>query len=208
MNIHEMAAPWALELAGCFLQSSPNEGHDGLIGDLDLCGGGNLSAPTVRIWTGDEGWKEIPLATRFLSGEWHPDMEALSPAGSREAAFFAHGAAFPVVGNSGIEPAEALSRLMSGEWDATAVVPAAQPGNLVRVDRDGNLLADPCGFGTWKNFEAAVDAAGLELDQHPGTDAEGWRVVAVSPRTGPNRPEGEDGPPPEPDPALERVWIE
>jgi len=58
------------------------------------------------------------LQDRFLAGEWHPGMEELSPAGSREAAFFAHGAAFPGADNplpGG--PAEALARLMAGEWD-------------------------------------------------------------------------------------------
>jgi hypothetical protein len=92
--------------------------------------------------------------------------------------------------------------------EVAGVPAAAQPGDLVRVDRDKNLMADPQGFGTWENFEAAANAAGLELDQHPGNDREGWRVVAVAPRTGPNRPEGKDGPPPPPDPAMERVWID
>lgn len=83
----------------------------------------------------------------------------------------------------------------------------AQPGDMIRVDRDGNVLADPQGFGSMAAFEAAVDAAGMDTDQHPGTEAEGWRIVAVTPRTGPARPEGEDGPEPDPDPSLERVWI-
>ncbi len=59
------------------------------------------------------------LQERFLSGEWHPDMESLSPASCREAAFFAHGAAFPGAGNNPLPggPAAALARLMAGEWD-------------------------------------------------------------------------------------------
>jgi len=62
---------------------------------------------------------DADLQDRFMSGEWHPDMDALSPASCREAAFFAHGAAFPGAGNNPLPggPAEALARLMAGEWD-------------------------------------------------------------------------------------------
>jgi hypothetical protein len=143
MNIHEMNCPWALELAGNGLQASPDEGHNGRVGDLDLCDGGNLPAPTVRIWTGDEGWKEIPLAIRFLSGEWHPDMERLSPAMSREAAFFAHGAAFPGAGNTPLPggPAEALARLMAGEWDAADDTPASVVPEILAAMEAGEAWA-------------------------------------------------------------------